>query len=197
VNQNEGPGIAGLVLAAGLSSRMGTRNKLTTPYHGKALLQHCVEHASASDLSQLLVVTGHEATVVQALVPGGVQTVHNPDFATGMASSLVAGVRALEADRSVDGVLVLLGDMPLVTAEHINALLSRFAAQGPGSIVLAANGGQPGNPVLFARAYFAALCALDGDQGAKSVVQNNRDCAVLVDIGQAAERDFDTPEAFN
>ncbi|MEM9678055.1 MAG: nucleotidyltransferase family protein [Pseudomonadota bacterium] len=190
------PRIVGLVLAAGTSSRMGVRNKLTTPYQGRPLLSHCLEQAQRSALCDLVVVTGHEKTAVAALVPSPMRRVHNPAFATGMASSLVAGVQSI-ADQEFHGAMVLLGDMPLVTSEHINALLNRFRTDGEGSIVVAADGPRLGNPVVFARCYFDALIQLTGDQGAKPVIKEHESRVVLVDIGEAAHRDFDTPDAFN
>lgn len=191
------PRIAGLILAAGLSSRMGAQNKLTTHYLGKPLLLHCIGAAAQSGLSRLLVVTGHEADAVRDLLPPGVEHVHNPDYASGMASSLVRGIKTLRGDVSLDGVMILLGDMPLVSADHIRALLERFAPTGPSSIVMAANRAKPGNPVLFSKVYYPVLQTLSGDRGAKPVIEAHRDCVVMVDIGQAAERDFDTPDAFN
>lgn len=190
------PRIAGLVLAAGTSSRMGARNKLTTPYKGRPLLSHCLEQAQKSALSDLVVVTGHEEAAVANLVPASMRRVHNPAFASGMASSLVAGMKSI-ADEVWGGVMVLLGDMPLVTSEHINALLHRFCADGEGSIVVAADEGRAGNPVVFSRRHFDALMLLDGDRGAKPVIEAHKANAVFVNIGEAARRDFDTPDAFN
>src|SRR5690242_20426756 len=127
------PRAACIVLAAGRSTRMGATNKLTSDLDGKPLVRHTVEAALASRAHCVLVVTGHEAEAVRDALAGlDVGFAHNPEFASGLASSLKAGIRALPED--VGGAAVLLGDMPQISAQHIDALLAAFVAASGASI---------------------------------------------------------------
>lgn len=187
--------VAALVLAAGQSSRMGAQNKLTTLWQGKPLLIHTMEALSRSAIDTLIVVTGHEAETVRPLIPATAITVHNPAYATGMASSLRVGLeRALEAN--CDGVLILLGDMPMISAEHINTMLKAFDGVSDDTIVQATADGRPGNPVLIGSTYFRDVSGLTGDRGAREILKAHFDKIIAIEIGAAARRDFDTPEAF-
>ncbi|MEL6967603.1 MAG: nucleotidyltransferase family protein [Pseudomonadota bacterium] len=199
--------VAGIVLAAGLSSRFGAANKLTATFQGRPLLSHVFDAALSSRLSWLGAVTGHEHDAIAQLVPEGVSLLHNPSYRDGMATSLVRGVEAVRAlDQPMQGLLVMLGDMPLVTADHVDTMFAAFAAGDARRIVVASDGETPGNPVLFGRAHFAALAQLAGEQGdqvgkvdwgARRIVQDNREDVVFQHIGKAALRDFDTPDAFS
>ena len=114
-----------------------------------------------------------------------------------MAASLSLGA-AHAGQHQADGLLVLLGDMPLISSSHIDQMLAVFAAcDHPGCIIQAENDGQAGHPVLIPRTYFKQLTDLKGDFGARSLLQQHRDHVQRVNIGPAALRDFDTPEAFD
>ncbi len=177
----------GIILAGGLSRRMGARNKLLEVWNGKPLVRHVADAALASELDAVLVVLGHEAEQVLALLPDGVRTTFAPDYEDGLSATLQAGLAASDGT-----VMVLLGDMPLVGASHINALLATFNDANP--LVAASHEGRLGNPVLFGVGYREALSKLSGDKGARFLLETEP--VTLVDIGPAAVRDFDTPEAF-
>ena len=185
--------ITGIILAADLSSRMGEANKLTTLWQGKPLVAHVAQAALQSCLTSVVVVTGHQAREVAIHLPDDVTQVFNPDYASGMASSLCVGV-AVSGD--ADGAMILLGDMPLVTQGHIDQMIAAFSPEGSGSIVQACSDGGPGNPVLFSRLYFEELAQSEGDSGPKNVIRRHGSIVRHVDIGEAARRDFDNPEAF-
>jgi molybdenum cofactor cytidylyltransferase len=137
------------------------------------------------------VVTGHEPPAVEVALAGlAVAFVANPDHAQGLSSSLRAGLRAVPDD--VEGVVVLLGDMPGITAAIVDRLISAFR---PGSIVVPMSRGQRGNPVVWPRRFFADLMAVAGDRGGRDIVEANRDSVVEIAIGPAAALDVDTPEA--
>ncbi|MEE9315045.1 MAG: nucleotidyltransferase family protein [Rhizobiaceae bacterium] len=182
--------ITGIILAAGQSRRMGAVNKLVEPWQGKPLVCHVYEAAMASKLDEVIVVTGFEPNKIRSVLAGA-RLVHNPDFEAGMAGSISVGAEFAEQG---DGVMILLGDMPLVTATHINEILSRFDG-GAASIVAATSEGKLGNPVLFGRNYFEALQSLEGDRGARGLIEVTRNLT-KVEIGDAGARDFDTQEAF-
>lgn len=183
--------IAGVILAAGTSSRFGTANKLLAPWHGQPMLRTVVEAALATELEPVIVVTGHEALEVEQAVGGlEVQIVHNQDYADGQATSLKTGIAAVPG--GCDGAMVLLGDMPRVCPGVINALLDAF--KNAGSIVVPRFEGQRGNPVIFGRQHVAALQALSGDTGARAMLSEPGVTSVEMDT-DAVLKDFDTPEA--
>src|SRR5262245_42962045 len=140
--------IAAIVLAAGRSTRMGAANKLLADVAGKPMVRHAAEAALASAARPVLVVTGHEAADVRAALSGlDIAPTHNPDYATGLSSSLKAGLRALPQD--CDGALVLLGDMPQITGAHLDRLIAAFAAGKGIVIVVPTHDGHRGNPLLW------------------------------------------------
>mgnify|MGYP006280008457 CR=1 FL=1 len=189
------PKIAALVLAAGQSSRMGGRNKLLQEVDGQPLLLHAIDAAEGARTRPIVVVTGHaQADVAGVLKDRAVETVHNPAYATGMASSLRAGLSALPGD--VDGVVVLLGDMPGVDAATVDRLIDAFDPDRGAAIVAASAGGRRGNPVLLARRFFPEIREIEGDQGAKPILQAYPEAIRLVDCG-AAFTDLDTPAALD
>jgi molybdenum cofactor cytidylyltransferase len=185
--------VAAIVLAAGRSTRMGPQNKLLADLGGKPMVRGVVETALASRARPVLVVTGHMAAEVGAALSDlGVRLVANPDFATGLASSLKAGIRALPAD--CDGALILLGDMPRIAPEHIDRLVDAFMA-APEAIVVPAREGRQGNPVLWPRRYLPALLQLEGDAGARRLIAARPDEVREVELGTSAIfADIDTPE---
>jgi len=186
--------VTGLILAAGLSSRMGNANKLTTLWNNKPLVWHVANAALASKLDKVLVVTGHDAQSVEATLPDGCLTAWNGDYAEGMAGSIRCGQYRMQG---YGPLMILLGDMPLVTSGHIDSMIDEFEQGNDDTIVVATADGDWGNPVLFGVSHFWALKLLDGDSGARGVVEFNRDKVVEVEIGDAARRDFDTQAAFN
>ena len=186
--------IAGIILAAGRSARLG-RPKQLLPLAGQPLLSHVLRNAAASSLDDVLLVLGHEAATIAAAVGDwGQRPVLNPDHAAGQSTSLRAGLAAL--DPITDGALFLLGDQPQVDATVIDRLIAAHVATG-GRIMVPRYGGQPGNPVLFSRDLFPELVRVSGDVGARSVVWAHRDDIVHVDVGDGPPpRDIDTEEDY-
>lgn len=191
----EVPRIAAVVLAAGRSIRMGMANKLLADLGGTPMLRRVVETALASAARPVLVVTGHQAAEVGAALSGlDVTLVANPDYATGLASSLKAGIRAGPADCA--GALVMLGDMPRVTAAHVERLIGEFAPGQGRAIVVPVHAGRQGNPVLWPARFFPELLQLDGDAGAKRMIAAHAGEVREIDLGtDAIFVDVDTPDA--
>ncbi len=189
------PRVAAIVLAAGQSRRMGSANKLLEPIAGKAMVARAVEAALAADVASVTVITGHEAERVRnALDAYAVTFRHNPDFAKGLSASLATAARAAPAD--ADAVVVLLGDMPGVTAAHIDRLIAAFNPTEGRAICVPTRKGKRGNPVLWARRFLPEMTRLAGDVGAKPLIGQNEDVVVEVEMDDAAVlRDVDTPEA--
>ncbi len=184
-----------MVLAAGTSERMGGRNKLLLPIDGVPLIVRVVDTLLASRAWPVVVVTGHEADRVEAVLLGkDVRPVPNPDFVTGLSSSLRAGLDAL--DPSPDGVLICLGDMPWVTSTEVDALIDAFDPVAGKSICVPVHLGTRGNPVLWSARYFEALRSVRGDIGARRLLAEYPDAVHEVAVvGDGVLRDVDTPQA--
>lgn len=189
--------VAAIVLAAGKASRMGESgpHKLLAEFDGVPLIRQCVLQAVASAASPVIVVTGHRAEEIVACLDGlDVKKIFNPDFADGMAGSLKTGLSIVPLD-AVDGLMVLLADMPKITTAHLDALLSRFLELQGAAVIRATDNGKPGNPVIVPGSLFPALSSLEGDRGARMVIEESRLPVVGVEIGEAASADADTSQA--
>ncbi len=184
---------AAIVLAAGLSRRMG-RPKLLLELRGKPVIRHVVEGVIEAGIRRVLVVTGPEnEALARALAGLDVQIAVNPAPESGQASSVAAGVSALPA--GTDAVLIALGDQPDVRADVIPALIDAIKAPGK-TIAVPRYADGLGNPVLFAASVFAELLALSGDRGARAVIERDPSRLAVVDIGFPMPRDIDTPEDY-
>lgn len=185
--------IGAIVLAAGTASRMGTQ-KLLLPLGDRPLVRYVVEAACRSAAEPVVVVLGHMADeVARALPEGRSRAVINPDFGSGMASSLRAGLLALP--QSVAGAVVMLGDEPLVEAHTVDAVLSA-AAWAPDQIHIATYAGRRGHPAYFPARLFPELAAIGGDEGGRSVISRHADLVREVELGEARDLDADTPQAY-
>ena len=191
----KGHRIAGLVLAAGRSTRMGGPNKLLEEINGKPLVRIVAEQALASRANPLIVVTGHQRERVERALAGlRVTFVHNPDFADGLSTSLKAGIKAVPAE--ADGAIVTLGDMPQVSAKLLDRLIAAFDPEHGALVVVPTFDGKRGNPVLWARRFFADLMAVEGDVGARHLIAGYAEAVTDVPVEDAAAlTDIDTPEA--
>src|SRR5207237_1005791 len=187
--------VTAIVLAAGRSTRMGGPNKLLAEIDGKKLVRIVTEQALASKASEVIVVTGHQADLVeQALAGLKVKFVRNPDFAGGLASSVKSGISAVPEE--ADGAVVCLGDMPLVSAQLIDRLIETFEPDRGHLIAVPVSEGRRGNPVLWSRRFFRELMTLDGDTGARHLIAKHAEAVAEVPVeGDSAFLDIDTPQA--
>jgi CTP:molybdopterin cytidylyltransferase MocA/xanthine/CO dehydrogenase XdhC/CoxF family maturation factor len=185
--------IAGIVLAAGASSRMG-HNKLIAVLDTKPMVRHVVDAARTALLDPIIVVTGHDAPAVRAaLADAGVGFVQNDAFADGLSTSLRAGIGAVPEDCS--GAVVLLGDMPGVDPHLIDQLRAAFQPAQGRAICVATAHGERGHPVLWARQFFAEIAELKGDTGARSLMSIHADQVREVEGGNDSPlADIDTPQ---
>jgi molybdenum cofactor cytidylyltransferase len=190
------PKVAAIVLAAGSSSRFGSRNKLIEEIDGAPMVVHVAALALASGASPVIAVTGFEAQRVGApLRLLGVRMVHNPSFGEGLSASLRAGLGAVPAD--CDGALVLLGDMPRVELSVVEGLLLAFAAHDLNAICVPVKNGRRGNPVLWGRKHFPEMMALNGDCGAKALIERHAENVVEVEVAtDSIFEDFDLASDF-
>jgi molybdenum cofactor cytidylyltransferase len=192
-HQLRAPRIAAVVLAAGRSTRMGS-NKLLAEWRGKPLLRSTVEAALKSGAKPVIVVTGHENTKVEAALQGlDVRFVHNPDYAEGLSTSVKSGLRAVPA--TLDGTLLLLGDMPEITPALLDRMIAAFSPADGRAICVAVHGHTRGNPVLWGKTFFSEIDDLKGDAGAKHLIAAHEDLVCEIEADAAVLRDIDTPEA--
>lgn len=186
--------VAALVLAAGSSRRMAGSNKLLQPVAGVPMVRRAANAALASRAIAVVAVTGFESDEIRAALAGlDIEFAHNSDHETGMASSLRAGLRALPPD--TDAVVVVLGDMPMVNAGHVDRLIAAFDP-ARGNIVMLVKGGRRGNPILWPRAFFNEMQQVQGDVGARELLQLHADrVEALPCDDDAIFADVDTPDA--
>ncbi|RWL98431.1 MAG: 4-diphosphocytidyl-2C-methyl-D-erythritol kinase [Mesorhizobium sp.] len=183
-----------VLLAAGRSSRMGGPNKLLALFDGEPLVRRTASRALASKAASTIVVTGHQRERVRSALAGlNVKLADNPDFAEGLASSLKAGIAKVAPDSA--GAMIVLGDMPGVSSKDLDSLIDAFRRSGGHAVVRASHQGKRGNPVLLPRSLFAAVAQLEGDTGARHLVEAEGLDVIDVEIGQGASVDVDTREA--
>jgi len=191
--------VGAIVLAAGRSTRFSGGaegvSKLVAEVDGVPLVRHAVEAAVGSGATPVVLVTGHAREQVSRATAGlATREAHNPDFASGIASSVKTGLAALPA--TSDAALVFLGDMPRVTAALVRKLIDAFAQDPSLDAVAPIVEGRRGNPVLISRRLFSDAVRLEGDEGARRLLMRPdlRVAEVAVDDAGAA-LDIDTPEA--
>ena len=183
-----------IMLAAGLSRRMGGPNKLLRSYQGKPLLAHALGAAEKIEFLDRIAVTGRDSAETNALAASfGFQCVFNPRFTEGLGTSIAAGAGALSPD--ISGVFIALGDMPGLGPEIYRVLAAKFTQ---GSIIVPLHRGTRGHPVLFCASYVLELSALSGDEGARSLLRRHALRVAEVEIANpGAVRDVDTREDFD
>ncbi len=193
----QGPRIGALLLAAGQSRRMGGPNKLLADIAGTPMVARVAQRLLASRARPIVAVLGNKADEIDvALGKLPVERVRNPDFADGLSTSLRRGIAALPAD--LDGALVCLGDMPLVTGRHIDRLIAAFNPLEGRAIVVPTRRGKRGNPVLWSKQFFPEMAQIAGDVGARHLIGEHAELVAEIEMDDDAVLvDIDTPEALD
>jgi molybdenum cofactor cytidylyltransferase len=185
--------ISAIVLAAGLSTRMG-RLKQLLPYEEHTVVEQVVSALLASPIDEVLVVTGHEREAVEAtLARWQVRTVFNPDYAQGeMLSSVQAGLRATSV--ASQAALLAVGDMPAIQPGVITRLIHAYRATGDDFVYIPSYQMRAGHPVLVPRPHWGAILSSPRGENLRSVLRakNRRVQWVVVDTPSVL-RDIDTP----
>jgi len=202
IQQDKEPGLLGLriaiiILAAGKGTRMGEQPKLLLPLaDGKPVLWHTTHYALSLSANEVIVVTRPDLPeMAQAICDLDVRCISNPRYAEGMATSLAAGIEALESSK--DAALVMLGDEPYVNPLIIEALVSAYERERK-PITMPLYGDQPGPPTLFARESFSDLVKLEGDTGGRQLARKHPAWVCFVPFDEAMRpKDIDTPEDYN
>jgi molybdenum cofactor cytidylyltransferase len=189
------PRIAAIVLAAGMSRRMGHNKLLATLPNGKTIIAATVEKVLATAAHPVIVVTGHQDEQIRAALAGRkLRFVHAESYAAGMAESFRAGIAALSD--SIGAALIVLGDMPLVSSATIEKILAAFDPEEGREIVVPVHDGQRGNPVLWGAKFFPELLGVSGDTGARNILLKHMESVAEINIpDDTVLHDFDTPES--
>lgn len=183
--------ISAIVLAAGEGRRFGGTKQLEV-VRGKPLVQHAIDAAVAAGVGEIVVVLGHDADRVREAIvlPAEGHAVVNERYPEGQSTSLAAGLRAL--DSSSDAAIVLLADQPGITADHVRALVDTFATEDSPYVRLRFRTG-PG-PALLGRETWPDAQALEGDTGARALMDANPEAVIEVEIDADAPVDVDVAE---
>ena len=188
--------LTAIVLAAGCSTRMQTRNKLLLPWGQKRMLQVVVDTLLIFPFEKVVVVVGHQRREVEKLLQGcALSLVHNEQYAEGMSTSIRKGVEAVEDPGS--GYLLALGDMPWIKQDTVERLCMTFPRRDPRAITVPTVGGSRGHPVIFGKFYRGELLQLEGDRGAASLLQKHAGMVVEVPVDDSGIlKDVDTPGTY-
>jgi molybdenum cofactor cytidylyltransferase len=191
--ERKGP-VAGILLAAGTSSRMGS-NKLLFELNGESVLRGSVRRALAGGLSPLVVVLGHESDKTARELEGlPCEWALNPLYEQGINSSLKSGVMAVQGFK-VQAAMVMLADMPFVTAEMIAAMIARYrTTEAP--LVISDYEGVNAPPMVYDRSLFMELLMMTGEGCGRQVVKRHRGEAEVLPWPAAALADLDVPEDY-
>ncbi len=189
--------VSAIVLAAGLSERMGMVNKLLLPYKGKTVITRVVENILKAGLEEVIVVTGHEEEKLRtALQDMAVLFVQNPHYLTGMTSSIQEGIRLAKGN----GYMICLSDMVLISTDEYAKLKNSFEKQlsiDDKCICLPVYKEVKGNPVIFSSWYKAAILGHEAKEGCKEIVNSNKRNNFLVVMSTPhVLKDIDYPEDY-
>lgn len=181
--------LSAVVLAAGLSRRMGSKNKLLLPFGGAPLVRRVVSTIILLPFVEVVVATGHEAEAVEVALEGlPVRVVRNPSYEEGQMTTVRAALSGLTF--SSEGVMVCLGDQPALTTDDL-ALVAEAFVSSPAEVLVPTFGGARGNPIVLPRASLETILARGGNFGCRQFVAKNADLVrtfempndhVLVDV---------------
>lgn len=192
--------ISAIIPAAGLSTRMGERNKLLLPFRGKTLIEHAVDTLLESKVREVIVVVGYERERIEEALgsrAGRITVVGNPLYDDGMSTSIRAGVAA--ASIEADAIMIYLADQPLIEPADINHLIDAFsdAREQNKSIVVPFYQGRRGNPVILDSRLKSDIVDIVGDVGCRRIIKRNPDRVFAVEMDtDHVVRDIDFPQDY-
>ena len=171
--------ISAIILAAGESKRMGQPKQLL-PFRGSTLLGQIMENLLQSQAAEIIVVLGYQAEkIIPQIAREPVKIVVNPDFEQGMSSSIKCGLSHIS--EAADGVMIVLGDQPLIEKETIDLLIERHR-QSERGIILPVYKGIRGHPVIFKMKYKDELLRLTGDIGGRQIIERHPSDVLEVEV---------------
>ena len=187
--------ISAILLAAGQSKRMSGENKLTKKIQGIPLIKRSVQNILKSSINELIIVVGHQKEIIEKLIDKNkkIKFVFNKDFESGMASSIKTGLDNLS--NKTEAFFVCLGDMPLVNQIIYNQLIK---SKNNNEIIVPTYNGLQGNPILFSISMKEEIMKIQGDVGAKKILELNKNKVFVVETNnKSIAKDFNTKESFN
>ena len=186
--------ISAILLAAGQSKRMKGENKLTKKIKGIPLLKCALNNILKSSVHEIVIVIGYQSETIEKFIDKNdkIKFVFNPNFATGMASSIKKGIENLS--HKTEAFFISLGDMPSINYNTYDRLIEFKKNE---KIIVPIFKGQKGNPVLFPKSFKKNILSIDGDYGAKKILENNKKKLLSIDINDPGIiKDFDVYEDF-
>ena len=187
--------ISAILLAAGQSKRMDGENKLTKKIRGIPLIKNSVKNILASPVDELIVVLGYQKEIIEKLIDKNekIKFVFNNNFESGMASSIKIGLNNLS--EKTEAFFICLGDMPMINQDVYNQLIR---SRNNKEIIVPTYKGQQGNPILFSKSMKSIIISIEGDIGAKKILEQNKDKILKVKIDDInITKDFNTKDNFN
>ena len=187
--------ISAILLAAGQSKRMNGQNKLIKEIQGIPLIKHSIKNILSSSIDELIIVLGHQKEIIEKIIDKEkkIKIVFNKNFKNGMASSIKVGLKHLS--EKTDAFFICLGDMPLINSDIYNQIIK---SRNQKEIIVPIFDNQQGNPVLFAKSLKEKIMTIEGDNGAKKILEQNKNKILNIEIkNQSILKDFNTLESFD
>ena len=186
--------ISAILLAAGQSKRMNGENKLTKEIQGIPLIKHSVKNILASSIDELIVILGYQKEVIEKIIDKNerIKFAFNVNYENGMASSIKTGLNNLS--EKTEAFFICLGDMPMVNSDIYNQLIQ---SKNNKEIIVPTYNGQQGNPILFSKSIKEKIMTIQGDVGAKKILELNKNKILNVEVGnQSIRKDFNIKDDF-
>ena len=186
--------ISAILLAAGQSKRMVGENKLTKEIKGIPLIKLSIKNILASSIDELIVILGYQKEIIEKIIDKNkrIKFVFNGNFENGMASSIKTGLSNLS--EKTEAFFICLGDMPMVNSDIYNQLIQ---SKNNKEIIVPTYKGQQGNPILFSKSIKEKIMTIQGDVGAKKILELNKNKILNVEVGnQSIRKDFNTKDDF-
>lgn len=189
--------ITAIVLAAGTSSRMGKENKLLLPYKNESILRHIILNLKKSGVPKIIVVLGHEAEIVSRHIKDlNVETVVNRQYENGMCTTFQEGVRSLNKE-DTDGILLHLGDQPLVSEKSIEKLIETYKSDKTSTkVFIVSHKGKKGHPVIFHPDTIDDILKIPVDGTIRDVVNKYQTKHTKIETDDGVIKDVDTKEDY-
>ena len=186
--------VSAILLAAGQSKRMGELKQLM-PFGQSTIVEQAVDNLLGSAVDEVIVVVGYKAEdVIKAIAAKPIKLAINPDYEQGMSTSIIAGLNLVHG--RVQGVMLALGDQPLVNSQTINSLIEEFYNHDKG-IAVPTYQGSRGHPIIFAIKYKEKLLKLKGDVGGRQIIKDHPGDVLEVAVNsESIVADFDTTDDY-